>query len=40
MKTVNFKSRNGQDITIAAVINFPETFDEGKKHPATWPRYS
>jgi uncharacterized protein len=34
MKKVSFKSRNGQDITIAAVINFPEGFDEGKKHPA------
>jgi hypothetical protein len=34
MKTVNFKSRNGQDITIAAVINFPERFDESKKYPA------
>jgi uncharacterized protein len=34
MKTVNFKSRNRQDITIAAVINSPERFDEGKKHPA------
>jgi fermentation-respiration switch protein FrsA (DUF1100 family) len=31
---VSFKSRNGQDITISAVINFPEGFDEGKKHPA------
>jgi hypothetical protein len=34
MKKVSFKSRNGQDITISAVINFPEGFDEGKKHPA------
>jgi uncharacterized protein len=34
MKKVNFKSRNGQDVTISAVIYFPEGFDEGKKHPA------
>ena len=34
MKKVNFQSRNGQNITIAALINFPEGFDEGKKHPA------
>jgi dipeptidyl aminopeptidase/acylaminoacyl peptidase len=31
MKKVNFQSRNGQNITISAVINFPEGFDEGKK---------
>jgi uncharacterized protein len=34
MKKVNFKSRNGQDITISAVVNFPAGFDERKKHPA------
>jgi len=34
MKKVNFKNRNGQGVTIAAVINFPEGFDEGKKYPA------
>lgn len=34
MKKVNFKNRNGQDITIAAVINFPAGFDENKKYPA------
>jgi fermentation-respiration switch protein FrsA (DUF1100 family) len=34
MKKVNFQSRNGQNITISAVINFPEGFDEGKKFSA------
>jgi fermentation-respiration switch protein FrsA (DUF1100 family) len=34
MKKVRFKSRNGEDTTISAVINFPEGFDEGTKHPA------
>jgi uncharacterized protein len=34
MKKVNFKSRNGQDVTIAAVLNFPAGFDENKKYPA------
>jgi fermentation-respiration switch protein FrsA (DUF1100 family) len=33
MKKVNFRSRNGQDITIAAVINFPALSDEGEEHP-------
>jgi uncharacterized protein len=33
MKKVSFRSRNGEDITISAVINFPAGFDEGKKHP-------
>ena len=28
MKKVNFLSKNGQDITISAVINFPQGFDE------------
>lgn len=31
---VSLKSRNGQDITIAAVIHFPEGFNESTKHPA------
>lgn len=34
MKTVNFKSRNGEDVTIAANIEFPEDFDETKRYPA------
>jgi dipeptidyl aminopeptidase/acylaminoacyl peptidase len=34
MKKVSFKSRNDQDFTISAVINFPEGFDERKKYPA------
>lgn len=34
MQKVSFRSRNGQDITIAAVINFPEGFSEGRKYPA------
>lgn len=34
MKTVNFKSRNGEDVTIAANIEFPEGFDETKRYPA------
>lgn len=34
MKKVNFLSKNGQNITIAAVLNFPEGFDESKKYPA------
>lgn len=34
MKKVNFLSKNGQAITISAIINFPKGFDEGSKHPA------
>jgi fermentation-respiration switch protein FrsA (DUF1100 family) len=34
MEKVYFKSKNGQDITIAAVIHFPEGFDKGKKYRA------
>jgi uncharacterized protein len=34
MKKVNFKSKNGQNITIAAVVNFPQGFQERKKYPA------
>jgi len=33
MKKVTFLSRNGEDITISAVLNFPEGFDERKKYP-------
>jgi uncharacterized protein len=33
MKKVSFLSRNGEDITISAVLNFPEGFDETKKSP-------
>jgi len=34
MEKVAFKTRNGSDITISAVINFPEGFDNGKTYPA------
>jgi uncharacterized protein len=34
MKKVNFRSRNGQNITISAVINFPQGFEESEKYPA------
>jgi uncharacterized protein len=34
MKKVNFQRRNGQNITISAVINFPKGFDEGRKYQA------
>ena len=34
MKKVSFHNKNGHNITIAAVINFPEGFDESKKYPA------
>lgn len=34
MTKVNFPSRNGQNITISAVMNFPEGFDESKTFPA------
>ena len=30
----NFLNKNGQNITIAAVVNFPEGFEENKKYPA------
>lgn len=33
MKTVNFLNKNGQDITIAANIHFPENFNENEKYP-------
>ena len=31
---VQFENKNGQGITMAAVINFPVGFDEGQKYPA------
>lgn len=34
MKKVNFKNNNNPDITIAAVMNFPQGFDESKQYPA------
>lgn len=34
MKKVNFKNLNGQGITMAAVINFPQNFDETSQYPA------
>jgi hypothetical protein len=34
MKKVNFQSKNGQNITIAALINFPQGFEESKQYPA------
>lgn len=34
MPNVTFKNLNGQDITMAAVINFPANFDDSKRCPA------
>jgi fermentation-respiration switch protein FrsA (DUF1100 family) len=34
MKKVKFQSKNGQNITLSAVINFPDEFDESKTYPA------
>lgn len=34
MKKISFPNRNGQDITMAAVLYFPEDFDETKTYPA------
>jgi uncharacterized protein len=34
MTKVNFQSKNGENITISAVINFPQAFEESKKYPA------
>jgi len=34
MQKVNFENKNGQGITMAAVINFPEGFDKGQKYAA------
>lgn len=31
---VQFENKNGQGITMAAVINFPENFDRSLKYPA------
>ncbi|UXI02592.1 alpha/beta hydrolase [Photobacterium sp. TY1-4] len=33
MQKVNFKNLNGQGVTMAAVINFPEGFDSSKQYP-------
>ena len=30
----NILNKNGRNITIAAVVNFPEGFEENKKYPA------
>ena len=32
VKKVGFKSRNGQNITISAVLDFPQGFDKSKKY--------
>ncbi|MGH8435562.1 MAG: alpha/beta hydrolase [Pseudomonas sp.] len=34
MQSLKFKNSNGQGITMAAVIHFPDGLDAGKKHPA------
>lgn len=34
MPSVTFKNLNGQGITMAAIINFPASFDKSKKYPA------
>lgn len=34
MKKVNFQNKNGENITMSAVINFPEGFDDQKKYSA------
>jgi fermentation-respiration switch protein FrsA (DUF1100 family) len=34
MKKASFLIRNGQNITISAILNFPEGFDESKRYPA------
>ena len=31
---VQFENKNGQGITLTAVINFPEEFDKNNKYPA------
>lgn len=33
-KKINFKNSNDANITMAAIINFPEGFDQQKKYPA------
>jgi dipeptidyl aminopeptidase/acylaminoacyl peptidase len=34
MKKVPFLNKNGPNMTIAAVVNFPAGFEESKKYPA------
>ncbi|WP_313455804.1 alpha/beta hydrolase [Stenotrophomonas sp.] len=34
MRNVTFKNLNGQGVTTAATLYFPEGFDESRKHPA------
>ena len=34
MKKVSIENRNGENITVSAVINFPPGFEESKKYPA------
>ena len=34
MKKVKFDSKNGQNITISAVVNLPQGFEESRKYPA------
>jgi uncharacterized protein len=34
MRKVTLQNKNEQNITISAVINFPQGFEEGKKYPA------
>ena len=34
MKKLNFQSKDGQNITISAVIHFPQGLDESRKHSA------
>ena len=31
---INFKNANNPGITMSALINFPEGFDQSKKYPA------
>jgi fermentation-respiration switch protein FrsA (DUF1100 family) len=31
---INIENKNGQGITLSAIINFPEGFDKNKKYPA------
>lgn len=34
MKKINYLSKNGQNITVSAFLNFPPRFSESKKYPA------
>lgn len=34
MQTVRFENRNGLGATLAALVHFPEGFDEGRRYPA------